>query len=104
MKELQSHLLAGVDPTPIFDIDAVVAFSLRASQEEFCLHLSEGTCSLTDQRANWTIYFADEASALALFRGQVDPIQLFMQNALASSGYIVTTFRVLRAFIRPAAQ
>ena len=99
MNTLRAHLLEHFNPAAVPDIDAVVEFQLIDDKRAFRVSISSGECSLTDREPTWTIYLCNEETALALVQTKADPIELFMQKKLASSGYIVATFRVLRAFM-----
>ena len=101
MNRLRSHLLEHFDPSTVADVDAVIAIELLECGSSINLEISAGACQISEKAPTWTIYLSDEETALALLQMQVDPIELFMQKKFASSGYIVTTFRVLRAFMLP---
>ena len=107
MKELLNHLNEHFDSSGVLDLNAVIALDLRDSEVAIWIRLTEGACDVSTvnkadrQTPTWTIYIRDETTALALLRSEVNPVDLFMQKKLASSGYIVTTFRLLRAFTCP---
>ena len=103
MNRLRTHLLEHFDATAVADLDAVVEFELSESTERFKVEISAGSCLSSQKEPTWTIYLSDEETALNLLQMKADPIELFMQKKLASSGYIVTTFRVLRSFMKAAA-
>ena len=68
--------------------------ALRIAQGELVVHGPQLDVSADTE---WTIYFDSETTALALLRGDANPIELFMSEKLRSSGYIVRTFEVIRA-------
>jgi hypothetical protein len=47
---------------------------------------------------DFTLYFRDEAHAIALLSAAISPIDAFMAGEFRSSGYIVWSFRTLAAF------
>lgn len=105
MNELVNHLRKHFDPVDLAELDVVVDLLLTESQEIIRIKLVASSCEISeakpssDQTPTWTIYLPNEATALSLFRSEANPVDFFMQKKLASSGYIVTTFRVLRAFV-----
>ena len=99
MNKLRAQLLKHFNPTAVPDLDAVIEFQLIDDEVGIRLSIAAGECKFTDDEPTWIIYLHNEETALALLRAHVDPIELFMDKKLASSGYIVPTFRVLRAFM-----
>ena len=99
MNKLRAHLLKHFNPEAVPDIDAIVEFHLTDDTHGIRISIGSGECRITDGEPTWTIYLQNEETALALLQSKTDPIQLFMEQKLASSGYIVATFRVLRAFM-----
>jgi putative sterol carrier protein len=45
-----------------------------------------------------TIYFASEALASDLLRGEVDPVSAFMQGHFRASGHLIWVFHTMAAF------
>ncbi|MEM7080594.1 MAG: hypothetical protein AAF513_18395 [Pseudomonadota bacterium] len=64
------------------------------------LQCADQSCEVVDdtQAYDMALLFSDAASALALLRGQANPIDAFMRGEFRATGYIVWAFTLLRCF------
>ncbi|NKB97772.1 MAG: hypothetical protein GKR90_04635 [Pseudomonadales bacterium] len=98
MHRLKAHITDAPKPgMEIQNLDVCVALCLESESESIVLRIQANQIDFCENDPDWTIYFASEMTALALLSGQANPIEQFMAGELRSSGYIVTTFRVLQA-------
>ena len=97
MEHLKQHLDRQYNPAPLSGMDATVRLKIGSGSLTF--HTDGGQLTWCEAEPDWTIILSSETTAHALFEGAANPIDLFMQGELRSTGYIVATFRVLQAFI-----
>jgi len=102
VQQLIALLTKGYNATAVGDIDLCCAIESESTGQWVLLQIDHGAMTLsTDSKdtAEFTIYFSDEETAVGFFTGQSNAVELFLESKLKSSGYIVTTFRVLHAFV-----
>ena len=102
MQQLIALLTKGYNATTVDDVDLCCAIESESTGQWILLQMDRGALTLsTDSKetAEFTIYFSDEETAVDFFTAQTNAVELFLKSKLKSSGYIVTTFRVLHAFV-----
>ncbi len=97
MLELQEHLAQAFRPASAESMDFTIA--IASPEHTLTCVLAEGRLSFAAQPPDFTIYVPGEALALALFRGELSPLEAFTRGELRASGYIVDVFRFLRCFL-----
>ena len=98
MQALRAHLAGAFTPSAANDMDFSIA--IESPGERLSCVVADNRLAFDRRGTNdFTIYVPSEAHALALFRGEVPPMDAFMQGELRASGYIVDVFRFLGCFL-----